>query len=209
MGLEKVFSEIGNFGNTKLPKISGFDDETMGVIYVSGVLLVGMALGATIYYADKFLKKKEFDFHFRKKENYFTFDELTATSKPFANTPSAEETENLQLLCEKVLNPLRKKYGKKINVSSGYRSYLVNLAVGGSSTSDHRKGMAVDIKGFDKSRAENKKLYDLIVSMGLPFKQLINEHDYQWVHVSYDKNNVKKEKLYTYQQNGKTKYAKA
>ena len=104
---------------------------------------------------------------------------------------------------------LKAKYGKKINISSGYRSYLVNLAVGGSSTSDHLKGMAVDIQGFDKSKSENKKLYDLIVSMGLPFKQLINEHDYQWVHVSFDKNNVKKEKLYTYQENGKTKYAKA
>lgn len=208
MGLEKIFSEIGSFGNTKLPKISGFDDDTMGVIYVSGVLLAGIALGASIYYADKFLKKENFNWHFKKKENYFTFDELTATSKPFANTPSAEEAKNLELLCEKVLNPLRKKYGKQIHITSGYRSYLVNLAVGGSSTSDHRKGMAVDIKGFDKSRAENKKLYDLIVSMGLPFKQLINEHDYQWIHVSYDKDDVKKEKLYAYEENGKTKYKK-
>ena len=45
--------------------------------------------------------------------------------------------------------------------------------------------MAVDIRTIPDTVEENKKLYDLIISLNLPFDQLINEHNFDWVHVSY------------------------
>lgn len=172
--------------------------------------LVGISVGVGAYYLNKFAKRKSFNLRKKSKNSYFSYDELTYTNQPFANTPSDEELKNLELLVDNVLDPLRKKYGKPIHINSGYRSTLVNAAVGGASNSDHTKGMAVDIEGFDKSEAENKKLYNLIVSMKLPFKQLINEFDWKWVHVAYDKDNVKREKLYSYtDKSGKTRYGVA
>jgi hypothetical protein len=84
------------------------------------------------------------------------------------------------LLCEKVLQPLRDKYGKSIHVNSAFRSVLVNKAVKGAKTSQHLKGQAVDI---DNGREENIKLFNILKTM--EFDQLLNEHDFSWVHCSY------------------------
>ena len=70
----------------------------------------------------------------------------TALRMGFDNTPGEVETENLRLLCEKVLQPVREHYGKGVKVNSAYRSPESNAAVGGSKTSDHCKGMAADIE---------------------------------------------------------------
>lgn len=122
---------------------------------------------------------------------YFTISELcksnTATSRGIDNTPTQSIVSNLTNLVTKILDPLREQYGKPITVNSGYRSPRLNEAVGGSSTSQHVYGQAADITGG--SVTENKKLFNLIVSMGLPFDQLINENNYKWVHVSYSGKN--------------------
>lgn len=123
---------------------------------------------------------------------YFTIKELTysktAIEKHIDNEPSEEIISNLEKLVDNVLDPLRKAYGKPITVNSGYRSPELNKAVNGSKTSDHVYGRAADITVFTKEG--NKKLFDLILKLGLPFDQLINESDYSWVHVSYrDKHN--------------------
>ena len=81
-----------------------------------------------------------------------------------------------------VLDPLREAYGKPINVNSGYRCPKLNKAVGGSSTSRHVLGRAADNTGG--SKVENKKLFDLVKSLKLPFDQLIWEKGGVWVHVS-------------------------
>jgi hypothetical protein len=39
-----------------------------------------------------------------------------------------------------------------------------------------------------KSTSENKKLFELIKSLNLPYDQLIDEKNYSWIHVSYSKN---------------------
>ncbi len=63
------------------------------------------------------------------------------------------------------------------------KEHVVNKAVKGSATSDHMTGRAADITGG--SPAENKKLFYMIQSLGLPFDQLIDEKNFAWVHVSY------------------------
>jgi hypothetical protein len=97
-------------------------------------------------------------------------------------------------LISNVLDPLRKAYGHPITVTSGYRSPRLNAAVGGVKTSQHQRGQAADITAG--SPEENKKLFDLAQELNLPFCQLIDEKKYKWVHISYDKNNVKRQVLH-------------
>ena len=127
-----------------------------------------------------------------KLGKYFTLAELTVTNSGLINAPNKAEIANLTKLVVNVLDPLRELYGKPIHVNSGYRSPLVNRAVGGATTSEHLKGMAADISAG--SKAENKKLFDLIRE-NLTFRQVINEYDYKWVHVSFNESDNKKQVL--------------
>jgi len=128
---------------------------------------------------------------------HFTIAELcksdTADRYGIDNRCKKEHVANLTALVDNVLDPLREAYGKPIHVNSGFRSPALNKKIGGAPTSDHLKGMAADITGG--SPAENKKLFELIQSLKLPFKQLIDESHFTWVHVSYDKDNLKHQVL--------------
>ena len=132
----------------------------------------------------------------------------TAIRMGFDNTPDDEATENLRLLCEKVLQPVRDHYGKGVKVNSAYRSPESNAAVGGSKTSDHCKGMAADI---EIPGVANADLAQWIMD-NLEYTQLILEFytpgipDSGWVHVSYDHNNLKKQELTATKVAGKTTY---
>lgn len=113
----------------------------------------------------------------------FTLEEMTRNNHGVTNKPSDASIESLKLLCSKVLEPLRKLYGKPITISSGYRSLLLNRLVGSKTqSSQHCKGEAVDID----SAKDNKLLFNLIKD-NLEFDQLINENNYGWIHVSYRK----------------------
>lgn len=120
---------------------------------------------------------------------YFTIAELvksdTANKKKINNTPTKEIENNLNQLITNILDPLRESWGNPIIVSSGYRCQELNKAVGGAKTSQHTLGQAADIHTKSNTKEENKKLFDLIKSLKLPFDQLINEYNYKWVHVSY------------------------
>lgn len=128
---------------------------------------------------------------------YFSIEELcnssTAKRKGINNSPSLEHKENLILLIKKLLDPIREKYGKPITISSGYRSPLLNAAVGGSPTSNHSMGCAADCvcpdidllwniaKGFklDECFKESRDIKD---SKG----KVIGKSE--WVHLAYRKN---------------------
>ena len=126
---------------------------------------------------------------------FFTLRELTksdtAIRKGIKNAPSKLEESNLIALVENILDPLREAYGKPIIVTSGYRCEELNRLIGGSKTSQHRSGQAVDIRTIIDTPEENKKLYDLIIKLNLPFDQLIDEHNFDWVHVSFSEKNRK------------------
>jgi uncharacterized protein YcbK (DUF882 family) len=125
---------------------------------------------------------------------YFTIKELTAsttaTKYGIDNTPDAEITKCLTALVDNILDPLREAYGRPITINSGYRCAALNTKVGGSKTSQHMMGQAADIS--IGSVEGNKKLFELIQKLNLPFDQLIDEYGYKWVHVSYGPRNRKK-----------------
>ena len=120
---------------------------------------------------------------------YFTIHELTRSATAarlgIDNTPPLEAKVNLQNLVDAVLDPLRTAWGKPIVVNSGYRCPALNRAVGGAASSQHTKGQAVDIECVSRDPEENKRLFQLIINLNLPFDQLINEYGYDWIHVSY------------------------
>ena len=124
---------------------------------------------------------------------WFTLKEFvksnTAARMGINNNPSEDVKKNIELLVENILDPLREKFGKPIIVTSGYRCKELNKAVGGAAKSQHMSGEAADIRTVEDSKSANKELFNLIIELGLPFDQLINEHDYDWVHVSYGKRN--------------------
>jgi hypothetical protein len=142
----------------------------------------------------------------------FSLHELTKSETALRmgldNTPDDDATENLRLLCEKVLQPVRDHYGKGVKVNSAYRSPESNAAVGGSKTSDHCKGMAADIEIPGVANAE---LAQFIMD-NLDYTQLILEFytpgipDSGWVHVSFDPANLKKQELTATKVAGKTTY---
>lgn len=132
---------------------------------------------------------------------YFTIKELTksetAERKGIMNVPLPEQKANLTTLVNNVLDPLREAYGKPIIVTSGFRSPLLNKAVGGANTSQHLKGEAADIVPRDKE--DMMLLFNL--AKELPeFDQLINEKPDKncvpsWIHISYSSNNNRKQIL--------------
>ena len=116
----------------------------------------------------------------------------TATKLGINNNPDKAQLEAMQLVAEKCFEPLRTWYGKPIKVNSFFRSDLLNRAVKGSLTSQHKKGEAIDLDAGSKE--ENKKLFDWIKA-NLDFDQVINEYNYSWVHVSYSKTKNRKQIL--------------
>jgi hypothetical protein len=140
---------------------------------------------------------------------HFALSEFTrsesAKREGLDNTPTAEHLENLKTLCEKVLEPIRLKYGS-INISSGYRGKMLNHFIGGSVSSDHCLGRAADIDMDDSGTGvTNKEIFDYIKD-NLEIDQLINEFNYSWIHVGYRKGANRKQILDAVKENGKTVY---
>lgn len=128
---------------------------------------------------------------------WFSVEELTRSDTAqrlgIDNTPGREAVASMEALVENVLDPLREAWGKPLRVTSGYRSPKLNVAVGGSRTSHHMKGMAADIT--TGNRVENRRLFQLIIDLNLPFSQLIDEKNFSWIHVSYDPADIKRQVL--------------
>ena len=131
----------------------------------------------------------------------FTLNELTksqeATRLGIDNTPNKEHIENLKILCEKILQPIRDFYGMPVSISSGYRSVALCEAIGSSSKSQHTKGQAADFEVFGIT---NKQLADFVVQ-NLDYDQCIlefwnpNEPNSGWVHCSYNSAGNRKQYL--------------
>ncbi len=117
---------------------------------------------------------------------HITIEEATFSSKAVANkisnVPNESQLEAMQLVANNLFEPLREWYGKPIKINSFFRSLEVNKLVGGSKSSQHCKGEAIDISAGSKT--ENKKLFDYVCK-NLDFDQCINEYNFTWVHISY------------------------
>jgi zinc D-Ala-D-Ala carboxypeptidase len=134
----------------------------------------------------------------------------TAKRKGIDNTPNPNQIEAMKLLAEKVFEPLREWVGGPIKVNSFFRSPELNTAIGGSKTSQHCKGQAIDIDDVYGYKT-NSEMYHWIKE-NLSFDQMIWEFgtDTQpnWVHVSYvSEENNRNRCLKAYKDDmGRTKY---
>ena len=127
---------------------------------------------------------------------HFQLGEVTKTSVKTAgeNIPSHVAIENLRNICENWLEDLRYShntlYGDKdepIIITSGYRSPEVNRAVGGSPTSNHLTGCAVDIRcaGFEQALRYANILMDIADGTKRDYDELFIERSKQgryWIH---------------------------
>lgn len=143
---------------------------------------------------------------------HITYAEATVSNKAkqlgISNTPNEKELKAMKLLAEAVFEPLRKWYGKPIQVTSFFRSAKINKAIGGvqrgNTVSQHARGEAVDID----TTSDNRKLFDYIKD-NLPFDQLIWENGDDvpgWIHVSYTETRNRKQVLRAVRNGGKTVY---
>jgi len=131
----------------------------------------------------------------------------TAIAKGIVNMPNEQQINFIRELCISILQPIREEFGVPIHISSGFRSPKLNVAIGGSTSSQHcaLRGAAADIQ-MDEMNAE---IFNYIKDE-LIFDQLIWEfgdgQNPDWVHVSFHKGNNRKQILKAVKQNGKTKY---
>lgn len=135
----------------------------------------------------------------------------TAERRGIDNTPTNEHCTNLKYVAEKVFQPLRDHAGSAIYISSGYRSPDLNTAIGGSKTSHHCRGCALDLDNDNKNtKFTNVDIFHYIKD-NLPFTQLIWEFGTDdspaWVHVAIEKGREDEKKiLIAYRKDGKSKY---
>ena len=118
----------------------------------------------------------------------FTYRELvisnTATRKGINNIPGEQEWKHLEALAENVLQPTRDKFGP-LRINSGYRSPELNVAIGGSPTSNHCRGEAADIEPWDANTVTLFKMLEWI-NGNLQFRTIILEYPPDgWLHVDY------------------------
>lgn len=112
----------------------------------------------------------------------------TAIRNGIKNEPNAEQLANMKLVAEKCFEPLREWYAKPIRINSFFRCEALNKLVKGSPTSQHTSinGSAIDMDAGSKE--ENQKIFEWCKA-NIKFDQLINEYDFSWVHISYNKDN--------------------
>jgi hypothetical protein len=135
----------------------------------------------------------------------------SAKRRGISNEPTAEHLENFKKLAENVFEPIRKHFGKPIHISSGYRSKALNAAIGGSATSQHCTGEAIDIDMDGSSNGVTNKMVFDYIKANLNFDQLIWEFGTKdnpdWVHVSYESTGKqRKQVLRAVKAGGKTTY---
>ena len=131
-----------------------------------------------------------------KLSEHFQLGELCKTSHKTAdgNIPSHVAIENLRRICEDWLEDLRYSnntlYGNKdlpIIINSGYRSPEVNKLAGGSPSSNHLTGCAVDIRceGIEQALRYANILLDIADGTKRDFDELFIERNKQgryWIH---------------------------
>ncbi len=134
----------------------------------------------------------------------------TAVRKGLQNIPDESQLESMKIVAEEIFEPLREWVGDKVKVNSFFRSPKVNSSVGGSRSSQHCKGQAIDIDDtFDNKT--NAQMFKWIRE-NLDFDQMIWEHgnddNPNWIHVSYvGKVSNRNRCLRTYiKENGRTGY---
>lgn len=112
--------------------------------------------------------------------------------------------KNMNTLVDKIIDPLREKVGA-IRVNSGYRTPAYNKQIGGSPTSQHCKGEAVDIFPLEK---DIEDVFALIIRE-FKYDQVILEKNNaggRWIHISYKAEGNRQRAMTANVINGKSTY---
>lgn len=135
----------------------------------------------------------------------------SAKRNGISNMPTAEHIENFKLLAQNIFEPIREHFNVPIRISSGYRSAALNKLIGGSSSSQHCSGEAIDIDmDGSASGVTNAQVFNYIKD-NLNFDQMIwefgTDKNPDWVHVSYESTGKqRKQILKAVKVGGKTSY---
>jgi zinc D-Ala-D-Ala carboxypeptidase len=148
-----------------------------------------------------------------KVSKYVSYFEVTHSNQAKAlkigNIPNAEQLGNLKLVCTNIYDKVREHFRKPIGISSAYRSYELNQRIGGSKSSQHMEGKAIDVDGDIHGGISNKDIFDYI-KKNCTFDQLIwefgSENAPSWVHVSWNKNGNRGQVLRAVKNGGRTVY---
>ena len=148
-----------------------------------------------------------------KVSKYVSYFEVTHSNQAKAlkigNIPNAEQLGNLKLVCTNIYDKVREHFRKPIGISSAYRSYELNQRIGGSKSSQHMEGKAIDVDGDIHGGISNKDIFDYI-KKNCTFDQLIwefgSDNAPSWVHVSYNKNGNRGQILRAVKSGGRTVY---
>jgi len=133
----------------------------------------------------------------------------TATRLNIDNVPRDLDLINMKIIAEKVFEPLRDFVGGPISINSFYRSPKLNSAIGGSTSSQHCIGCAIDIDDTYGYKT-NAEMFEYI-KCNLDYDQMIwefgDDNNPDWVHISYITEDTNRRRcLKAYKENNKTKY---
>ncbi len=117
---------------------------------------------------------------------HFTWNEVTRTSYPFSNIPPSSLWPAIKHTAEKMEQVRALLGGHAVSVSSWYRSKDVNTSAGGSPTSEHAIGRAVDFTCDEYGTPRDIVNLLSTHSAELGYNQLILElKGKTWVHISF------------------------
>lgn len=137
----------------------------------------------------------------------------TATRKGIKNVPNKEQLRAMKFIARNIFDPVRMHIGGALLASSFFRSPELNRAIGGSTTSQHCKGQAIDIDCDFFGNGTNAQVFEYI-RKHLTFDQLIwefgTDKNPAWVHVSLREDGKNRGQiLVAYKKsNGRTGYRK-
>lgn len=130
---------------------------------------------------------------------FWKFHDLYKTKYPIPNIPNSEVLENLDLLIDNILDPVRFIYGEVIIVDSCFRSEELNKRMGGGEKSQHLLGQAADIHPFHRDEDKLIRLFNIIKLLEFDQLILVRKYDYphsyiySYIHVSYNKDGNRNE----------------
>ena len=124
---------------------------------------------------------KKISDHISYKESTYS---QTATQLGLNNKPKSEHIKNMEIIAEKLFEPLREWVGSPIKVNSFFRSEELNSRIGGALSSAHKSGQAIDITSMGGKT--NLEMFHYI-RKNLDFDQLIWEfgEEPRWLHIAY------------------------
>lgn len=149
----------------------------------------------------------------KQVSKYISYKEATYSTTAdrlgFSNDPDEDTLSRMVHVATEVFDKVRAWADEPILVTSFFRGKQLNKAIGGSVTSQHYTGNAIDFQKTANGKKTNAELFEYIAK-NLDFDQLIWEHgddnEPKWVHVSYKKQGNRKQILRAYKVGNKTLY---